>query len=88
MTEAKYEAASKIAKKATALTASIELLEGSKPDQLVLAMAKVKRDAKNTIQIYCMDPGNPTDLVVNIYEMILADLKGERTELEKEFKEL
>ena len=89
MTEAKYKRAKVLADKATTITTSIETLEATPPDQLIISMeAKNKGDKSKTVSIYCMDSGNPTDLVVKIHALILEDLIAERVEFKAEFKAL
>ncbi len=88
MTESKFEAASQIAKRATAITASIEKLQASPPGNIEIRMELIEKQDPKTVRIDCQDSGLPTDLVVRIHALILEDLIKERDELKAEFKEL
>ncbi len=89
MTEAKFERASEIAKKATAITNSIKAMEFSPPADLIICMAdKKNKDARGSVQVYVEDAGNPADIVMRIHALILENLIEERDQLQQEFKEL
>ena len=88
MTERKYEAAAKIAKKALAMTTSIKTLTDTKPDDLIITMERKHKGDSNTVRIYCMDSGNPADLLVQIHTLILDNFIEERDLLKAEFKAL
>ena len=89
MTEAKFERAAAIAKKALALTNSIKTMEFSPPGDIVITMENKKtKEGRGSVQVYCEDAGNPADIVMRIHQMILEDLIEERDELKQEFKEL
>jgi len=89
MTEAKYEEAAGIVKRAIALKASIESL-GHVPDKIIMTTIEGELDEVKTheVLIYVEDAGNPNDIICRIHQLLFDDLVRLRDQLKIEFEEL